>query len=93
MVPSDWSAQKLNKPDNPQTVRDLEKALDATVIKQGVFSLIFHPHKWIQPSQINELIDHAVAKHGRRVKFLTFREAQERLNKHLLAGQPLRTRG
>ena len=90
VVPSDWSAQKLNKPDNPQTVRDLERAIDATVVKQGVFSLIFHPHKWIQPSQINELIDHAVAKHGKRIKFLTFREAQERLNAHLLAGNPLR---
>ena len=37
-----------------------------------------------------ELIDHAVSKHGKKVKFLTFREALERLNRHLLAGQPLR---
>src|SRR5205823_4899687 len=35
--------------------------------------------------------DHAVAKHGKKVKFLTFREAQERINKNLLGGQPLRT--
>ena len=41
-------------------------------------------------TQIVELIDHAVEKHGKKVKFLTFREAQERLNKNLLAGQPLR---
>ena len=32
----------------------------------------------------------AFEKHGKKVKFLTFKEAQERLDKHLLAGQPLR---
>ncbi len=90
VVPSDWSAQKLRKPDNPQSIRDLEKALDAAVIKQGVFTLIFHPHKWIRNDQIIELVDHAVARHGEHVKFLNFREAQERLNKNLLGGQPLR---
>jgi putative membrane-bound dehydrogenase-like protein len=90
VVPSDWSAQKLHKPDNPQTVRDFERAIDAAVIKQGVFTLIFHPHKWIKSEQIIELVDHAVAKHGQKIKFLTFREAQARLNKNLLAGQTLR---
>src|SRR5262249_40498874 len=40
--------------------------------------------------QIIDLIDHAVTKHGKKVKFLTFREAQERLNKNVLAGHPLR---
>ena len=40
--------------------------------------------------QVVELIDHAVKKHGKKVKFLNFREAQERLNKNLLAGKPLR---
>ena len=89
-MPSDWSAQKLQKPDNPQTVADFKRAIDAAVIKQGVFTLIFHPHKWIRSEQIVELIDHAVAKHGKKVKFLNFREAQERLNKNLLGGQPLR---
>src|SRR5439155_7007799 len=29
-------------------------------------------------------------KYGKKVKFLTFREARERLDKHLLGGQPLR---
>ena len=60
------------------------------VIKQGVFNLVFHPHGWIRTEQIVELIDHAVTKHGRKVKFLTFREAAERLEKNLLAGKPLR---
>ena len=91
VTPSDWSAQNLNKPNNPQTVEDLKAALDAVVIKQGVYNLVFHPHGWIRAEQINELIDHAVKKHGRKVKFLTFREAAERLQKNLLAGNPLRS--
>ncbi|HVX15569.1 MAG TPA: PVC-type heme-binding CxxCH protein [Pirellulales bacterium] len=90
VAPSDWSAQHLQKPNNPLTVADLKLALDATVAKQGVFDLVFHPHGWIRAEQVNELIDHAVAKYGPRVKFLTFREALDRLNKNLLAGQPLR---
>jgi putative membrane-bound dehydrogenase-like protein len=90
VVPSDWSAQKLRKPDNPETVKDFQKALDAAVMKQGVFTLIFHPHNWIKNQQIVELIDHAVSTHGNKVKFLTFREAHERLTKNLLDGHPLR---
>jgi putative membrane-bound dehydrogenase-like protein len=90
VTPSDWSAQHLQLPFNPQTVRDWKAALDCTVLKQGTFSMIFHPHGWIRNDQIVELIDYAVAKHGKKVKFLTFREAQERLNKNLLNSQSLR---
>jgi putative membrane-bound dehydrogenase-like protein len=90
VVPSDWSAQHYHKPNNPLTVRDWKAALDATVIKKGVFCLVFHPHGWITSEQIIDLIDHAVTKHGKKVKFLTFREAEERLNKNLLGGHPLR---
>ena len=90
VMPSDWSAQKLLKPKNPQVVADWKKALDAAVIKQGVFTLIFHPYKWIDNTQIIELVDYAVATHGKKVKFLNFREAQQRINKNLLAGQSLR---
>ncbi|MEX0678781.1 MAG: PVC-type heme-binding CxxCH protein [Pirellulales bacterium] len=89
-VPSDWSAQHVQKPDNPRTVEDLKRAIDAAVVKQGVFTLVFHPHKWIKSEQIVELIDHALEKHGKKVKFLNFREAAERLNKNLLAGNSLR---
>src|SRR5438445_6598962 len=53
-------------------------------------NLIFHPHGWILPQQIVELIDYAVQRYGKKVKFLTFREAQERLDKNLLHGEPLR---
>jgi putative membrane-bound dehydrogenase-like protein len=85
VVPSDWSAQHVQMPNNPDTVRDWKLALDACVLKQGVFNLVFHPHGWIRAEQIVELIDHAVEKHGKKVKFLTFRECAERLNKSLTA--------
>ena len=90
VVPSDWSAQHVQQPDNPRTVADLKRAIDAAVVKQGTFTLVFHPHKWIKAEQIIELIDYAVDKYGPKVKFLNFREAAERLNKNLLAGNPLR---
>ncbi len=89
-TPSDWLAQHYQGPNNPATVRDWKALLDATVIKQGVFCLVFHPHGWIRNEQVVDLIDHAVEAHGKKVKFLTFREAQERINKHLLGGHPLR---
>lgn len=89
-APSDWSAQHYHKPNNPVTVRDWKAIIDATVIKQGVFCLVFHPHGWIKNEQVIDLIDHAVARHGKKVKFLTFREAQERLDRHLLGSQPIR---
>jgi putative membrane-bound dehydrogenase-like protein len=90
VTPSDWLAQHRHEPNNPVTVRDWKAAIDATVIKQGVYCLVFHPHGWIKNEQVVDLIDHAVAKHGKKVKFLTFREAQERLDKNLLGGQTLR---
>src|SRR5207248_874153 len=92
VVPSDWEAQHLQKPNNPRTVEDLKAALDAVVLKQGVFNLVFHPHGWIKSEQVVELIDHAVKKHGKKVKFLNFREAQERIDRNLLGGVPLRDR-
>ena len=91
VVPSDWSAQHVQKPNNPDTVRDLKLALDAAVIKQGTFNLVFHPHGWIRNDQVVELIDHAVKTHGKKVKFLNFRECLERLNTNLLHDRPLRT--
>ncbi|MHC4180972.1 MAG: polysaccharide deacetylase family protein, partial [Planctomycetota bacterium] len=93
LMPSDWDAQHLNKVCSPTTVRDLKAAVDALVVKQGVLSVCFHPYGWIRNDQIVEVIDHAVAKHGKKLKFLTFREVYDRLTKHLLAGQPLRAAG
>jgi putative membrane-bound dehydrogenase-like protein len=89
-LPSDWEAQRHHGVNNPATVADWKAALDATVLKQGTMTMIFHPHGWIRSEQLVELIDYAVQKYGRQVKFLTFREAQDRLNQNLLAGHPLR---
>lgn len=79
-TPSDWSAQHLHGVNNPKTVEDWKAYLDICVLKQGAFSLVFHPHGWITAEQVNELIDHAVQKHGKKVKFLNFREVADRLN-------------
>ena len=89
-VPSDWQAQHLHRPLNPRTVEDWQAALDAIVVKRGVMNLVFHPHGWIRSEQVVELIDHARQQHAGRVRFLTFAEVLERLNRYLLAGEPLR---
>ncbi len=90
VVPSDWEAQNIQQPNNPRTVEDWKAALDAVVVKQGVFNLVFHPHNWIRNDQVVQLIDYAQQTYGNKVKFLNFREAAERLNSHLLSNNPLR---
>ncbi|HIN95671.1 MAG TPA: dehydrogenase, partial [Planctomycetes bacterium] len=90
VVPSDWAAQHVQRSNNPETVRDMKIALDVTVKKQGVYNLVFHPHGWIRNDQVIEIINHAVDKYGNKLKFPTFREAADRLQKFLLSGQPLR---
>lgn len=89
-VPSDWQAQKLQKPNNPRTVADLKAMVDATVHKRGMANVVFHPHGWIRPDQMVDLVDHVVHQHGNKVRFLNFRECVDRLNQNLLAGQSLR---
>ena len=95
ILPNDFAAHKANRHYYDSiTKRDLKAAIDAVLIKQGIFTMLFHPHErphgWIRNQQIVKLIDYADRKHGRKIKFLTFREAQERLDKNLLGGQPLR---
>jgi putative membrane-bound dehydrogenase-like protein len=90
MAPSDWQAQHVQAPNNPETVRDMQVALDLAVLKQGVFGMVFHPHGWIRNDQIVELIDHAVTRYGNRVKFLTFAEVHRQMEQFLLQGQSLR---
>jgi len=90
LMPSDWDAQHLNGKCSPLTVEDLKVAVDAVVVKQGIFSLCFHTHGWIANDQIIQMIDHAVERHGNKVKFLSFREVQDRLDEHLLGGHPIR---
>ncbi len=89
-VPSDWEAQHFHGTNNPRTVEDLKAALDATVAKQGLFVLVFHPHGWIENSQVIELIDHAQSKHGSKLKFLNIAEVQARIDQQMLAGRPVR---
>ncbi len=90
VTPSDWSAQHRHKSNNPVTIRDWKAYLDACVIKQGTFNLVFHPHGWVSSEQVVEFIDYAQTKYGKRIKFLTFREAIERLNYYMLTGVPIR---
>ena len=90
LMPSDWDAQHRNGKCSPLTVQDLKAAVDAVVVKQGVFSLCFHPHGWLSNQQVVELVDYAATRHGNKVKFLSFRDVQQRLDQHLLGGQPLR---
>ncbi len=89
-VPSDWEAFNLRGPNHAETLADMKAALDIAVKKQGTYNLVFHPYVWIRNTQIVELIDYAHKTYGKKVKFLTFKECAERLNKHLLMDQPLR---
>jgi putative membrane-bound dehydrogenase-like protein len=89
-APSDWEAFHLHGATNPLTVADWKSALDAIVLKQGTFTMVFHPHGWIRSDQMVDLVDYAAKKYGAKIKFLNFREAQQRLDKNLLAGEPLR---
>jgi putative membrane-bound dehydrogenase-like protein len=68
----------------------MKAAIDATVIKRGIFTLTFHPGAWIRSDQVIALIDHVVDQYGTKVKFLNFREVHDRLTENLLAGHPLR---
>ena len=65
VVPSDWEAFHLHGATNAVTIADWKAALDATVLKQGVFTMIFHPHGWIRNDQMVELIDYAVKRYGK----------------------------
>lgn len=89
-VPSDWAGQHRNGNKNPATIEDWKAGIDCTVIKKGVFTLVFHPHGWVDPAQVVELIDHCQKKHGKKVKFLTLRETYVCLRDNLLEGRPLR---
>lgn len=89
-IPDDWLGINLQGNHNPDTVRDMKAAIDAAAIKQGAFTLTFHPDRWIRNDQVIELIDHATSRYGKKVTVLNFYEVHERLTKNLLGGQPLR---
>ena len=90
MVPSDWESQNIQKSANSRLLEDWKAALDATVAKQGTMTLVFHPYGWSTPQQHVDLVSYAASKYGKRVKFLSFSEALERIEKNLLGGQSLR---
>ncbi len=90
ITPSDWQAFNAQGAKNPETLADWKAALDWVVTKQGVMTTVFHPHGWSSPEQWVEFIDYAQEKYGKRVKFLTFREALERIEKNALRGASLR---
>ena len=90
MAPSDWESQNILGRTNALLLPDWKAGLDAVVLKKGNFNFVFHPHGWSQSRQLVDFVDHAEATYGRRVKFLTFREAGERLARNLGQGQPLR---
>ncbi|WP_158261160.1 MULTISPECIES: PVC-type heme-binding CxxCH protein [Pirellulaceae] len=89
-IPDDWQGFNLQQPGNPKTVEDWKASMDAAVLKQGTASFVFHPHGWIRTEQMIEIINHAVNRHGDRVAFLQFSQCLDRVNQHLLKGQPLR---
>jgi putative membrane-bound dehydrogenase-like protein len=90
MTPSDWQGQNLHGAASPITLRDWKAALDCTVLKKGVFCFVFHPYNWVRAEQMVDFIDYADTKYGKRVKFLTFKEALERLQKNVTGGKSLR---
>lgn len=89
-LPSDWQAGDLNQAKSPKSIADWKAAIDAAAIKQGVFTLCFHPHNWIDSAQVVELADYAAGKYGKKVKFYTLREINDLLTKNFLGGTPLR---
>ena len=90
IMPDDCVGKYLTDPASPATIRDMKAAIDAVAIKQGLYTLCFHPHGWIRDDQLIDLIDHATTKHAGKVIFLNFREVHERITQNLLGGQPLR---
>ncbi|MDR3402590.1 MAG: HEAT repeat domain-containing protein [Chthoniobacter sp.] len=91
IVPSDWESFNTQGANSPVMLDDWKAALDHVVEQQGVFTAVFHPHGWSAPQQWVDFIDYAEKTYGKRVKFLNFREALERLEKNALGGNGLRS--
>ncbi len=89
-VPDDWHGYNLRGYSHPKSLEDMKAVFDAVARKQGVYAPTFHPRDWLGNDQMIGLINHIVARHGKKAKALTFFEIQERINANLLVGQPLR---
>lgn len=89
-VPGDHQADFHAQLYGPRVVKESEKSIDATVLKQGLLTFVFHPHGKISPAEMITIIDYAVEKYGKRIEFLNTRDVQERIDRNLLVGHPLR---
>ena len=90
VYPNDYTGQALFGNQSPVTVADYKAAVDATVAKRGAVSLCFHAGGWLRNEQMADIVDHSDRTHGKKVKFLNMRDMHDLMEKHLLAGNPLR---
>lgn len=89
-VPSDFQGWYQYGNASAVTAADWQAGLAISVRKQGLFTLLFHRKGWSSGAQVLDFIDHANRTYGRRIRFLTFREAVDRLTTHALGGEPMR---
>jgi hypothetical protein len=66
------------------TLADWKAALDITVLEAGRLHVHLPSARLEQPATVVEFIDYAGAEARAQGEFLTFREAQERLDQSLL---------
>lgn len=90
MMVSDHTAAEYRELYGNHTLRDWKAGLDAMMLKRGILSICFHASYRLQPEDHAALADYMHTKYGSRVLFLNFAEVQERINKNMLAGQPIR---
>lgn len=89
-TPSDFQGWYQYGNASAVTATDWQAGLAISVRKQGLFTLLFHRKGWSTGAQILDLIDHADSTYGRRIRFLTFRQAVDRLTTNALGGEPMR---
>lgn len=71
-----------------ETVEDWKRALDITFAKQGVMTICFHPHGYIDSKQMVAFIDYAERTYGKQIKFLNCREVMQRIEHNALNSLP-----
>ncbi|MGV3774013.1 MAG: polysaccharide deacetylase family protein, partial [Verrucomicrobiales bacterium] len=91
-MPDDYEGFAVLGEKSLQTVADMKAAIDAVAVKKGLWVMTFHPYAWLANTQVVELVDHVDGKYGKKGKFFNLREVQERMDKHLLGGHPVRAK-
>jgi len=89
-MPGDHNADFYALRYGRRLLMEWEKLIDAGVLKQGLTGLGFHPHGKVSPDELVQIVDYAAKKYGKRIEFLTIRDVQDRIDRNLLAGHPLR---